>query len=254
MANPWFESVAEAERRAAKRLPPFVSQALRAGSEKGVSYADNISAFSELGLAPHVAGLKGTRDLATTVMGQPVSMPVVISPVGVQAVHPEGEMAVARAAAARDTVVGLSSFASKPVEDVVVANPKAFFQVYWMGSREAMVARLERAKAAGVVGIIVTLDWSWSHSRDWGSPAIPERIDLKAFAKFAPQAMTRPRWSYQYLRAGLPDLKTPNVVPLGADSPAFFGAYGEWMQTPPPSWEDIRWLREQWDGPFMIKG
>ena len=72
-----------------------------------------------------------------------------ISPTGVQAVHPDGEVAVARAAAARGTAMGLSSFASKPVEEVVAANPKTFFQMYWVGTREDMAARMERARAGG---------------------------------------------------------------------------------------------------------
>ena len=67
-------------------------------------------------------------------MGQAISMPVIISPTGVQAVHPDGEVAVARAAAARGTAMGLSSFASKPVEEVVAANPQTFFQIYWGGT------------------------------------------------------------------------------------------------------------------------
>ena len=53
---------------------------------------------------------------------------------------------------------------------------------------------------------------------------------------------------------GPPDLTVPNMSAPGAPAPTFFGAYGEWMMTPPPSWEDLRWLREQWDGPFMLKG
>ena len=73
-------------------------------------------------------------------------MPVLISPTGVQAVHPDGEVAVARAAAARGLAMGLSSFASKPLEDVIAANPQMFFQIYWMGGRDAMVARMERAR------------------------------------------------------------------------------------------------------------
>jgi heme/flavin dehydrogenase (mycofactocin system) len=254
MANAWFESVAEAQRRAQKRLPGPVYSALMAGSERGDSYADNTTAFSKIGFAPHIAGLSGKRDLATSVMGQQISMPVIISPTGVQAVHPDGEVAVARAAAARGTVFSLSSFGSKPMEEVVAANPQTFFQVYWLGSREAMTARLERAKAAGVVGIIVTLDWSWSHSRDWGSPSIPSSVDLKTLVSFSPHAIRRPRWAYQFVSAGIPDLSTPNINPKDSPQPGFFEAYGEWMQTPPPSWEDIAWLRSQWDGPFMIKG
>jgi L-lactate dehydrogenase (cytochrome)/glycolate oxidase len=255
MANQWFETVAEAQRRAKKRLPKSVYGALIAGSERGLTIEDNVAAFSELGFAPHVAGLAAQRDLSTTVLGQPIALHVIISPTGVQAVHPDGEVAVARAAAARGTVMGLSSFASKPVEDVVAANPQTVFQLYWCGTREQMVQRMERARAAGVVGVIVTLDWSFSHGRDWGSPAIPEKIDFKTAMKFAPQTIIRPKWLYEFAKTGkIPDLTVPNMSAPGEDGRGFFGVYGEWMQTPPPSWDDVAWLRDQWDGPFLVKG
>jgi pre-mycofactocin synthase len=255
MGNQWFETVAEAQRRARKRLPKSVYGALAAGSERGLTVADNVAAFGELGFAPHVAGLSAKRDLTATVMGQPISLPVILSPTGVQAVHPDGEVAVARAAAARGTAMGLSSFASKPVEEVAAANPQTFFQMYWVGTREVLVQRMERARRAGAVGLIMTLDWSFSNGRDWGSPVIPEKIDLRAMARFAPEGLTRPRWLLQYARAGrVPDLTTPNLAPPGGSAPTFFGAYGEWMQTPLPTWDDVAWLREQWGGPFMLKG
>jgi len=251
----WFETVAEAQRRAAKRLPKSVYSALVAGSERGISADDNTAAFAELGFAPHVAGLSAKRDTATTVMGQAISLPVFISPTGVQAVHPDGEVAVARAAAARGTAMSLSSFASKPVEDVAAANPQTFFQMYWTGSRDKLVARMERARAAGAVGLIVTSDWSFSNGRDWGSPSIPERMDLRAMIRFAPEGIARPRWLLDFAKTGrVPDLTAPNLSQDGGPAPTFFGAYGEWMQTPLPTWDDIAWLREQWGGPFMLKG
>ena len=182
-------------------------------------------------------------------------MPVIISPTGVQAVHPDGEVAVARAAAARGTAVGLSSFGSKPIEEVVAANPQTFFQMYWMGDRDTMVRRMDRARDAGAVGLIATLDWSFSHGRDWGSPSIPDKIDLRTMARFAPEVARRPRWLLDFARTRrLPDLSVPNVVGRGETPPTFFGAYGEWMGTPPPSWKDVAWLREEWGGPFMVKG
>jgi heme/flavin dehydrogenase (mycofactocin system) len=255
MANTWFESVAEARRQAEKRLPRSVYSALWAGSEHGVTLKDNVEAFDELGFAPHVAGHSAHRDLSTTVMGQTLALPVICSPTGAQAVHPGGEVAVARAAAARGTAMGLSSFATKPVEDVVAANPQTFFQVYWCGSREQIAARLERGRRAGVAGLILTLDWSFSHSRDWGSPHIPEQLTLREMARFAPEILRRPRWAARFAKAGgPPPLTVPNMTLPGEPTPSFFGAYGEWMQTPPPSWEDLRWLREQWDGPLMLKG
>jgi L-lactate dehydrogenase (cytochrome)/glycolate oxidase len=255
MADKWFETVAEAQRRARKRLPKSVYGALIAGSERGITVEDNVAAFAELGFAPHVAGLADSRDLTTKVMGQEVSFPVLLSPTGVQAVHPEGEVAVARAAAARGTAIGLSSFASMPIEEVVAACPQTFFQIYWIGTRDQILARVERARAAGAVGLIATLDWSFSHGRDWGSPEIPETVNLRAMLRFAPEALSNPSWFFSFARTGKPpDLTTPNMVEKGAKAPTFFGAYGEWMQTPPPSWDDVAWLREQWGGPFMLKG
>src|ERR1700741_4644190 len=140
MAEEWFETVAVAQQRAKRRFPKSVYASLISASEKGITVADNVGAFSELGFAPHVIGAQEKRDLSTTVMGQDISLPVIISPTGVQAVHPDGEVAVARAAAARGTAMGLSSFASKPIEEVVAANPKVFFQVYWLGGRDAIAA------------------------------------------------------------------------------------------------------------------
>ncbi len=255
MGNGWFESVAQAQRRARKRLPASVYGALLAGSERGQTLEDNVRAFTELGFAPHVAGNPAERGLATTVLGQPVSLPVIISPTGVQAVHPDGEVAVARAAAARGTAMGLSSFASKPVEDVIAANPKTFFQIYWCGSRDQILARLDRARSAGAVGLILTADWTFSHSRDWGSPKIPDRMDLRTILRHAPEAVIRPRWLSGYARTGRPpQLTVPNMALPGMAPPTFFGAYGEWLQTAPPTWDDVSWLREQWSGAFMLKG
>jgi pre-mycofactocin synthase len=254
--NPWFESVAVAQRRARRRLPSSVYGALVAGSERGQTAQDNTAAFSELAFAPHVVGQQPERSLSTTLMGQEISLPVVISPTGVQAVHPDGEVAVARAAAARGTLMSLSNFASRSIEDVLAANPNTLFQMYWTGDRDTMVQRMDRARRAGAKGLIATLDWSFSMGRDWGSPEIPEKVDLKTMARFAPQVLARPRWLWEFGRSGqLPDLTAPNLAPPdGGPAPTFFGAYYEWMTTPPPTWADVEWMRKTWDGPFMLKG
>jgi heme/flavin dehydrogenase (mycofactocin system) len=255
MANKWFETVAVAQRRAKRRLPKSVYGALVAGAEEGLTVRDNVAAFSELGFAPHVAGLPATRQMATSVMGIPISLPVIISPTGVQAVHPDGEAAVARAAAARGTVMGLSSFASKPIEEVVAANPQTFFQMYWVGDRDGMAARMERARKAGAAGLIATLDWSFSFGRDWGSPHIPETMTLREMIRLAPEALSRPAWLAEWLKTGqIPGLTVPNMSAADEPAPTFFGAYGQWMQSTPPSWDDVAWLRSQWGGPFMLKG
>lgn len=255
MSNDWFESIAVAQMRAKKRLPASVYGAIMGGTDAGISRADNVDAFGELGIRPLTAGQPPGRDMSVTVMGQPSSMPVLISPTGVQAVHPDGEVAVARASAARGVPMGLSSFGSKPIEEVAAANPQTFFQIYWAGDRDSMVARCERAKAAGAVGLILTLDWSFVHSRDWGSPAIPDSMGLKTMITHAPEVLRRPGYLMSWLRTfQLPTLGVPNFAVDDGPVPGFFEAYGTWMGTRPPTWEDVAWLAEAWGGPFMVKG
>ncbi len=208
-----------------------------------------MAAFDELGFAPHVADLPDHRDLTTTVLGHGIDLPVLISPTGVQAVHPDGEIAVARAAAGRGTVMCLSAFASKPIEDVLAVNARTLFQVHWTGDRDHMARLLDRA--AGAAGLIATLDWTFSHGRDGGSPVLPERVDLATMLRYAPDVLAHPRWLAAFLKAKhIPDLRVPNMP----GAPRFFDAYRAWQRTPPPTWQDIAWLRERWAGPFVLKG
>ena len=84
---------------------------------------------------------------------------------------------------------------------------------------------------------------------------IPDRLDLKAMLRHVPQVAVRPGYLARWFRSGsLPDLGVPNSAARDAQVPSFFGAYGQWMGSAPATWEDLAWLREQWDGPFMIKG
>ena len=74
-------------------------------------------------------------------------------------------------------------------------------------------------------------------------------------AAFAELGLAPRAWLLEYLKRGtLPDLTVPNLVIGDKPAPTFFGAYGEWISTPPATWEDLAWLREQWDGPVMLKG
>jgi len=252
----WFESVAEARRRARRRLPRPVFAALEAGAEAGVTQADNVAAFAELRFAPpRLADLPAARDLRTSVLGVDIALPVIASPVGAQAVHPLGEVAVARGTRAAGTAMGLSEFASRPAAEVTAANPDLFFQVHWSADRDALLERAEIARKAGAKALIVTLDWSFPAGRDWGSPAIPERLDLPALIRLAPSGLARPRYLLDWLRrGGLPDLTVPNMARPGEPAPGFFAAYRQWITVTPPTWADIAWLAGHWGGPLMVKG
>lgn len=250
-----FESVAEAQRLAKARVPAPVYAALISGRGAGHTIRDNVEAFEAVRFAPLVADLPGARDLSTTVMGHRLSLPVMTSPTGTHAVHPDGELAVARATAAVGTAIGLSSFATRPIEEIIAANPLTFFQVYWVGDRRTIERRLERMHRAGVRSIILTLDWTFSSGRDWGSPTIPSTIDLATALRFAPHVLRRPRWLARYARAKqLPSLGVPNLAGDDGVVPTFAEGYAQWMATPPPTWDDVRWVCEQWPGPVMVKG
>jgi L-lactate dehydrogenase (cytochrome)/glycolate oxidase len=127
--------------------------------------------------------------------------------------------------------------------------------MYWCGTRDQLQQRMERARAAGAAGLIVTLDWSFSNGRDWGSPAIPEKVDLKTAIRFAPEVLRHPRWLKAFAKTRkIPDLTVPNMAAPGEPAPTFFGAYYEWMQTPLPTWDDLAWLCSEWGGQIMLKG
>jgi heme/flavin dehydrogenase (mycofactocin system) len=193
------------------------------------------------------------------VLGTELALPVIASPVGAQAVHPLGEVGVAMGTRDAGTAMGLSEFASKPAAEVAAVNEKLFFQVHWSAGRDVLLERAETARACGATALIVTLDWSFPVSRDWGSPAIPERLDLRNLARLAPAGLARPAYLIDWLRhwlqhGGLPDLTVPNMALPGGPAPGFFDAYRAWAAVPPPTWADIAWLRARWCGPFLVKG
>ncbi|SDH69602.1 pre-mycofactocin synthase MftD [Pseudonocardia oroxyli] len=253
-----LENVAEAYRVAKRRLPPSVYYSLLAGVERGTTRESNADAFDQIGIIPRLGDLGADHDQSTTVMGQQVAMPVVISPTGTQAIEPAGEVAVARAAKKAGILQGLSTFASRSIEDVVHANDKTFFQLYWFGRHEDIEARVERARAAGAVALAVTLDWALTHRADWGRPPIPSNMGLRTILSNAPEGLRRPGWVWRFLKSGgLPRLEAPNARSAGdAASPPLSSVFTLLASTPPPTWEEIRWLRQIWgnDRPFMVKG
>ncbi|KID31648.1 heme/flavin dehydrogenase, mycofactocin system [Prauserella sp. Am3] len=252
-----FKNLAEAERLAKRKLPPAVWLAIKAGNEKGWTLDDNLRAYDEIGFSPTIFDRPTSFDTKTTVLGIDIDFPVLVSPVGAQAIHPDGEVGVAGAAARAGTAMGLSSWASDSVADVVRANPKTIFQLYWVGTRDQIEARIEAARRAGAQALILTLDWSHTGARrDWGvPPSPPKKLDLRTMARLAPEALSRPAWFGRYLRQGrIPELKVPNLFGKSGHVPTFGEEWAVFETTPPPTWDDVQWVRDLWDGQLMIKG
>lgn len=250
-----FESVAASKEMARRTLPRSVYLAVLGGQDAGVTMDWNENTFRAIGVRPRVVDYPAIPDQSVDVLGQHLSTPVILSPAGAHGVHPGGESAVAKAAAARGTLFGLSSFASTGIGHVARGNSATFSQVYWIGSRDDIAWRVERAREAGAVALALTTDWCFSEGRDWGSPKVPRTRNFAATVKFAPEVIRRPRWLARHVAASaLPDFIVPNLATPTVPVPTLADAWTSWRATPPPTWDDVEWLAELWGGPFMLKG
>lgn len=152
--------------------------------------------------------------------------------------------------------MAVSIFSPSPLHDSVQSNPCTHFQLYWIGGRKQMARQLEIASAARVESIILTLDWSPTKGRDWGTPAIPMGLGPRQIARYLPELARRPRWLWSFARARrMPTLTVPNLwVGPGKRPLTMVEAIAELHNTPLPDWSDVEWLRNEWPGRFTVKG
>jgi isopentenyl diphosphate isomerase/L-lactate dehydrogenase-like FMN-dependent dehydrogenase len=219
---------------------PFGYVAGSAGTE-GTARA-NRAAFDRWRIVPRFLRDVSHRDLSTTILGTPFPAPVALAPVGVQGiVHPDAELAVARAAASLGIPMVLSTVSSYRMEEVaqVGGDSPRWFQLYWPRDKEVAASLIARAKAAGFRALVVTLDTfilAW-RPRDLSRGYLPflHRMGLANYE------------SDPAFLAGLQ--KSPDEDP-GSAVLHWMSMFGD----PAKSWDDLVWLREQWEGPILLKG
>jgi isopentenyl diphosphate isomerase/L-lactate dehydrogenase-like FMN-dependent dehydrogenase len=212
------------------------------GAGAGETVAANREAFGRWRIVPRMLTDATRRDISTTVLGQPMPAPMLLAPVGVQSiVHPEGELATARAAAALGITMVLSTAASYTIEEVAEANgggPR-WYQLYWPNDNDITISLLQRAKAAGFTALVVTLD-------TWTLAWRPNDLD-RAYLPFIRGIGNAIPFSDPAFRALL--AKSPEEDLTAAILqwiPLFTGTDKRWDQLP--------FLREHWDGPIVLKG
>ncbi|MDP9101471.1 MAG: alpha-hydroxy-acid oxidizing protein [Actinomycetota bacterium] len=203
----------------------------------------NREAFDRWRLVPRMLrGVPAGRDLSTTVLGTAMPAPVLLGPVGVlEIVHPEAELAVARAAAAMGVPMVLSSASSTAMEEVAAAlgGCPRWYQLYWPKDRDVASSFLRRAETAGYGAVVFTLD-TWQlgwRPRDLDSAYLPF-LQSQGIANYT---------SDPAFRAGL--AKPPEEDPLAAVL-RFVGMFGD----PSLTWDDLAWLRSQTSLPIVVKG
>ncbi|MCA1726479.1 MAG: alpha-hydroxy-acid oxidizing protein [Actinobacteria bacterium] len=228
--EPRLVTLADFERRAEEVLPPPVFDYYAGGAGDERTIRENRAAFAEWRLRPRVLVNVSACEPETTVLGRPVSFPVLVAPTALQRMaHPEGEVTTARAAAAAGTVMILSTLASSTIEEVAEAADARWFQLYVQRDRGLTAELVQRAHAAGYSAIVLTVDLPVVGVRD--------RDERNSFS--VPEGI-----GYANLRA------TPPSGVAGSELKAFVG----FQIDPSVEWSDVEWIRSLSPLPLVIKG
>ncbi|MCU1657369.1 MAG: alpha-hydroxy-acid oxidizing enzyme [Pseudonocardiales bacterium] len=233
-------STLEAAAREQMKPEPFWYVAGAAGS--GATDRANRAAFDQRRIVPRMLTGATDRDLSTTVLGTRMPAPVITAPIGVQGiVHPEGELAVARAAAELGLPMILSTLSSYSIEDVAAASGDGhrWFQLYWPHDEQVCLSFLDRARASGFTALVVTLD-------TWMLGWRPHDLD-QAYLPFLTGEGLATYFSDPAFCAGL--AKAPHD-----DLPAALMRWLPMFSGTDHTWEQLAFLREHWKGPIVLKG
>lgn len=208
----------------------------RSGADQERTLKDNIDAFARWRFRPRFLRDVSVRDLSTTVLGHRISFPVAVAPTAMQKLaHPDGELATAKACSAAQTLMGLSTLSTTPLEDVASVDPKSpkWFQLYVYKDRDSTRHLVERAEKAGFTALILTVDTPLLGSRlaDVRNKfALPPHIKLANF-----ENLSKFRVQSSGSSSGLEEYTTA-------------------MMDPSLSWKDIHWLRSITKMPVVVKG
>jgi len=249
--------IEDLRRMAKRRLPRVVFDYIDGGADAEVTLRENCRAFESTIFRPRNAVAIASCDLQTTVLGTTLELPFLLAPVGSSRMfYPRGECIAAREAGAAGTAYTLSTLSGCRLEDVKASSSgPVWYQLYLIGGRDVATAAIERARAAGFSALVVTIDTAVAglRERDMRNGA-KELLTRKfgAMLPYASQFLARPRWLMDFLRdGGL--MEFPNVV-LPQEGPMSYADIGAALEQSTVSWQDLRWIREAWNGPVVVKG
>jgi lactate 2-monooxygenase len=235
-------SVAELERLAAERMDERAANYVFAGAGSEDTMDANREAFRRWRVVPRMLRDVAERDLSTSVLGTAVPAPLLLAPIGVQkVVHPDGELATARAAASLGLPMIASTNSHFTLEEIAEAGGEGprWFQLYWPNDRDLAASFVRRAEAAGYGAIVLTVDTF--------VPGWKPRDLQQAWLPFLNGMGVANYFQDPVFRAALDETPEENV---GAATGHFLGV----QANPALNWADLGWLREQTELPIVIKG
>lgn len=257
VASPRVVNIEDLRRFAQRRLPRAVFDYLDGGAEDERTLRENCRAFEEITFRPRNAVAIDVCDLTTRILGHPSSLPAMLAPVGYsRLMHPGGEVAAARAAGRAGTGYILSTISGHKLEKVKAASSgPVWYQLYLVGGRETSEGAIERARVAGYSALVITVDTpvAGMRERDYRN-GMKQILGSNVFAKlpYLPNIMAHPRWLASFLLdGGSPPLE--NIVIPGKGPMPLIDVTAALARST-VAWSDLRWIRQLWNGPIVIKG
>jgi isopentenyl diphosphate isomerase/L-lactate dehydrogenase-like FMN-dependent dehydrogenase len=256
VAPPRVVNIQDLRRLAKRRLPRVVFDYIDGGADGEITLRENSRAFDDIAFRPLSAVETPAPDLRTTVLGTPLALPMILAPVGSSRMfYPRGEEAAARAAGDAGTLYTLSTLSGCRLEDVRRATTgPAWYQVYLCGGRDVASGAIERARGAGYSALVVTIDTAVAGLRERDvRNGTKEMLTRRPWPMlpYVWQFLSRPGWLSGFLRDG--GLMTfPNV--MLAEGPMMYADVGAALEQSTVTWRDLRWIKDLWKGPIVVKG
>jgi isopentenyl diphosphate isomerase/L-lactate dehydrogenase-like FMN-dependent dehydrogenase len=257
LASPQVINIEDLRRLAHRRVPRPVFDYLDGGAEDETTLRENCRAFQDITFRPRNAVAVKNCDLAVGVLGQELSLPAMLAPVGYsRLMHPGGEVAAAKAAGEAGTGYILSTISGHKLEAVKAATKgPAWYQLYLLGGRAAAEAGIERARQAGFSALVITVDTAVAGMRERDPRnGMKELLSDSLFAKlpYIPEILAHPRWLAGFLAdGGLPKLE--NIV-IPGQGPMKLVDVTAALVDATVTWDDLRWIRKVWQAPIVVKG
>jgi L-lactate dehydrogenase (cytochrome) len=255
VAPPHVLNIADLRRIAQSRLPRMAFDYIDGGADREITLRDNCAAFDQILFRPRCAVATPSCDLGTTVLGTKLDLPVILAPVGSSRMfYPRGEEAAARAAGKAGTLYTLSTLSGCRLEDVKAATTgPAWYQLYLVGGQDVARAAMARARAAGYSALVVTIDTPVAGMRERDPRNGTKELLGRGLAMlpYLPQMVVRPGWLMDWFKdGGL--MNFPNIVLK--DGPMGYADVAAALEQSMVSWADLKWIREAWRGPIVVKG
>lgn len=249
-------TVDDLRRISRRRLPRGVFDYIDGGAEDELTMRANAQAYRDVTFSPRVLRDVSEVDTSSTLLGKPLPFPLVLAPTGFTRIaHPDGELAVARAAKRAAIPYSLSTLGTRSIEEVAaVGSDRLWFQVYTWRDRDLVAELVRRAADSGYEALCLTVDTAVLGRRERDVRrgfTLPPKVGPSTIL----DGIVHPGWSWQFLNSD--PIVFANVAGIGeldgTDAITLADYVGQQFD-PALSWDEVGWLRENWDGPIVVKG